>query len=322
MNKLVILFFAIVVLSGCDKKSDVEKAIEQIPVSVTVWRFDKDFYESTPQDLPELKQKYPFFFPHEDDEVWAAKMQDTLWREVYDEVRKKFGDFNAEQQQLEDFFKRHEYYFPGAGIPDVYTLVGEMDYHAKTLYAQDKLLISLELFLGRDHRFYQGEFPEYIRHNFDPRQMLPDVATAMLQHRVSRPENTLISQMIYQGKLLYAKDLLLSDEYSDAEKIGYRDDQIEWAKDNEAYIWRYLLEGQLLYETDPKLGDRFINPAPFSKFYLEIDNESPGRIGAWIGWQIVRAYARRNPEVSLADLLARDGKMIFEQSRYKPQKNG
>src|SRR5690606_24296287 len=109
-------------------------------------------------------QKYPFFFPHDEDDIWAEKMQDTLWREVYDEVRRKFGDFSAEQQELENFFKRHEYYFPGAAIPDVYTLVGEMDYHSKTLYAQDKLLISLELFLGRDHRFYQGEFPEYIRY--------------------------------------------------------------------------------------------------------------------------------------------------------------
>ena len=67
-------------------------------------------------------------------------------------------------------------------------------------------------------------------------------------------------------------------------------------------MWRYFIENEIFYSDDPKLIPRFINPAPFSKFYLEIDNESPGRVGAWIGWQIVRSYMKNN-EVSFADLL-------------------
>jgi uncharacterized protein YjaZ len=67
------------------------------------------------------------------------------------------------------------------------------------------------------------------------------------------------------------------------------------------------------------LANRFINPAPFSKFYLEIDNESPGRVGAWIGWQIVRSYMKNN-EVSLKQLLVMDATEIFNNSKYKPKK--
>ena len=63
-----------------------------------------------------------------------------------------------------------------------------------------------------------------------------------------------------------------------------------------------------------------MSDAPFSKFYLEIDNESPGRVGAWIGWQIVRSYAENHPDVKLQDLLALDAKTLFEQSKYKPKK--
>jgi uncharacterized protein YjaZ len=84
-------------------------------------------------------------------------------------------------------------------------------------------------------------------------------------------------------------------------------------------MWRYFLEDQLLYSTDSKLANRFINPAPFSKFYLEIDNESPGRVGAWIGWQIVRSYMKNN-EVSLKQLLVMDATEIFNNSKYKPKK--
>ena len=75
----------------------------------------------------------------------------------------------------------------------------------------------------------------------------------------------------------------------------------------------------MLYSTDSKLANRFINPAPFSKFYLEIDNESPGRVGAWIGWQIVRSYMKNN-EVSLKQLLVMDATEIFNNSKYKPKK--
>ncbi|HLN96658.1 MAG TPA: hypothetical protein VK183_13575, partial [Flavobacterium sp.] len=71
--------------------------------------------------------------------------------------------------------------------------------------------------------------------------------------------------------------------------------------------------------TDGRLGNRFINPAPFSKFYLEVDNETPGRIGTWVGWQIVRAYMEQNEEVSLTQLLAMDANEIFTGSRYKPK---
>jgi hypothetical protein len=57
------------------------------------------------------------------------------------------------------------------------------------------------------------------------------------------------------------------------------------------YIWRYFIDKQLLYSDDQKLIPRFINPAPFSKFYLEIDNESPGKVEL-IGWQIVNSYEK------------------------------
>ena len=56
-----------------------------------------------------------------------------------------------------------------------------------------------------------------------------------------------------------------------------------------------FVRNELLFKTDNNLIDRFISPAPFSKFYLEIDNESPGKIGQWIGWQILRSFRKKNP---------------------------
>ena len=108
-------------------------------------------------------------------------------------------------------------------------------------------------------------------------------------------------------------------DYLDAEKIGYTAEQLKWCEENENYMWRYFIEREMLYSNDQKLIPRFISQAPFSKFYLELDNESPGRVGAWLGWQIVRAYAKNN-EIPIGDLLKLNAKELFEKSKYKPKK--
>ena len=124
--------------------------------------------------------------------------------------------------------------------------------------------------------------------------------------------------MLYEGKLLYLKDLTLPT-YKDEDKIGYTKEQLDWAATNEADIWKFFIEGNILYSTDNKLASRFINPAPFSKFYLEIDNESPGRIGSYLGWQIVRSFMKNN-NIPLEDMLQMDAAKIFNMSKYKPKK--
>jgi gliding motility-associated lipoprotein GldB len=311
------LFLIFIVLS-CDKKSKIEKAVEEIPVKIVVDRFEKAFFETNPKELPKLKQHYPFFFPvGNDDAIWIEKMQHPQWRELYAEVEKKYSNFDTETSQIEELFKHIKYYFPKTKIPKVYTIISEMDYQNKVIYANNMLVISLELYLGQDHKFY--EFPEYLKQNFEQSQILPDIVASFSRGKISPPsDNTFLAQMIYAGKELYIKDVLLP-EYSDADKMGYKPEQITWCQENESYMWRYFIEKKLLYDTDQKLISRFINPAPFSKFYLEIDNESPGRVGAWIGWQMVRSFMENN-EVSLQQLLQIDAKELFEKSKYKPKK--
>ena len=124
--------------------------------------------------------------------------------------------------------------------------------------------------------------------------------------------------MIYHGKELYLKDKLIPN-FTDAAKIAYTEEQMAWCKENEEQMWRYFIENNLLYEANVKNEHRFVNDAPFSKFYLEIDNESPGRVGQWLGWQIVRSYMENN-DVTLDQLLKTEPTVIFNKSKYKPKK--
>ena len=320
MKKILVFIAVSLILFSCKNQSETEKRIEEIPVSLKMTRFDKLFFESDPKNLGKLKTDYPEFFPQDvPDSVWTNKMTHPMWKELYSEIQKKYGDFNDQKTEIEGVFKHAKFYFPNTRMPEIFTVVSEMDYNSKVIYTGDYLLIAMELYLGKDHEFYKSEFPAYIRQNFEASQIVPDVVTALSVNQIPEDVNkNLLSQMIFAGKELYIKDLLIPD-YSDADKIGYSPEQIQWCQDNESYMWRYFIDESLLYDSDPKLASRFIHKAPFSKFYLEIDNESPGRVGAWLGWQIVRAYAENN-KVDAKELLVTDATTIFNNSKYKPKK--
>jgi gliding motility-associated lipoprotein GldB len=318
MNKYIYALVLCCFFLSCDKKNKEEVAIDEIPMEIKVERFDKVFFETEPKDLDKIKKEFPFFFPPgNEDAVWLDKMQDPLWRELYTEVEKKYADFEPVKSKLEVLFKHIKYHFPKTETPKVITVISEMDYNNKVIYADSLVIISLEMYLGKEHKFYQ--FPKYIKQNFEENQIMADVVSSFYKRKASPVmAKNLLSKMIDSGKELYFKDVLLP-EYSDADKMGYTKEQIEWCDQNESYMWRYFIEKEMLYSDDQKLMPRFINPAPFSKFYLEIDNETPGQVGGWIGWQIVRSYMKNN-EVSLQQLVGTSAKEIFEKSKYKPRK--
>lgn len=313
---IVLLFIGLV---SCKKESKIEREIEKIPVVFKVERFDKIFYESQPSDLKQIQSQYPFFFPEgNEDTVWTNKLTNPLLRELYNEVQFRYGNLTPLEEDLTSFFGHVQYYFPKYKTPRVITLISEVDLDAKAIYADSIALIALDCYLGNEHRFY-ADFPKFKRINFDENQILPDLVTSFSYGKIAPPmDKNLLSIMIYHGKELYLKDKLIPN-FTDGAKIAYTDEQIAWCKENEEQMWRYFIENNLLYEANIKNEHRFINDAPFSKFYLEIDNESPGRVGQWLGWQIVRSYMENN-DTSLTDMLAMDAKTLFERSKYKPKK--
>lgn len=318
--KYIFLLISILCVVSCDKKGSIEKEIEAISMDVKIMRLDQEFGRATPETLSALKEKYPVFFPKQfHDSVWIGNMKDTIQQELVREIDVVFPDNDAIEAQLMPLFQHLKYYFPEFKRPTVVGVTSDVDYQQKVIVADTLLVIALDTYLGADHEFYQN-LKKYISKNMKPSQIGPDVAQAYGRQLVLAPkQRTLLAQMVYFGKQLYLKDILLP-EVSDADKIGYTLEEMQWAYDNEEDMWRYFIEKELLYNTNPKLAPRFILDAPFSKFYLEIDNESPGRIGQFLGWQMVRAYMENN-DVAVSQLLRVDADELFKNSKYKPTKN-
>ncbi len=315
------LYFLMVILalSGCRQTNTAEDNIATMDLDLKLSRFDREFADARPEDLPDLKEQYPFLFPAQyPDSLWIKKMQDSLQIELMEEVGRAFGDLNQLETELERLMKHIVYYFPRTRVPEVITLTSEVDYKNRVILADSLLLIGLDNYLGVDHRYYSG-IERYIAQDLDPKYLISDVASAYAQKLVEFPANrNFLAKMVYYGKILFLKDKWMPAA-TDGEKIHYSEEQIAWADANEEEIWRYFIEKELLYSTDQELGPRFLEPAPFSKFRLELDSESPGRLGRYLGWKIVQAFMENN-KIALKDMIALPSEEIFKNSKYKPNK--
>lgn len=304
---------------SCKKTDKTEQEIAKVPIELQISRFDREFAQATPEGIPQLKKKYPYLFPEQfPDSIWEAKLSDTLQIELSEEVDKTFGDFEEEAESLESLFQHIKYYFPEFEVPKVVTLTSDVRYEDRIILTDTLLLIGLDNYLGSDHRFYGG-IQQYISEGLDKQFLVSDVASAFSKRVLAYPRNrTFLSRMVHYGKELYIKDRLLPLS-TDAQKIGYTQEEMDWAMANEEQMWKYFVERDLLYSTDSQLDRKFLDPAPFSKFGLELDNESPGRLGRFMGWQIVRAFMEKN-EVGLRGLLDVPADEILKESNYKPKK--
>ena len=304
---------------SCKPDNALEKTISEIDIDLNVERFDRLFAEAKPSNLSNLKTAYPFMFPKQyHDSVWINRINDTLQQQLSLEVHKVHGNFEKSQDEIYGLFQHLKYYFKEFKTPRVISVASNVDYRNKAIVTDSIVLINLANYLGASHEFYGG-IHAYIKQNLEPSQIVPDLAEAYAKKRIFQSSRkTLLDEMIYFGKILYFKDVMLPNT-SDQDKIGYSNDEFEWAQQNESNIWRHFVERELLFSTDSKLAPRFINPAPFSKFNLELDSESPGRLGQYMGWKIVRAYMKNN-DISLQDMLSIDPEEIFNTSKFKPRK--
>ncbi len=307
------------VFFSCNKENLKEINTSNIQINLKVDRFDVDFYTSDKKSLGQIKNKYLYLFPKEiTDSVALDKVNSKEEQELFLETQKLYKDFSENERELISLFKHIKYYNPNFHAPKVVTMLSNIDYNSRVIYADSLLLISLDVYLGKDHQFY-SDYPKYIKENNTKKNIIVDVANTIIEKQLLPTiDRTFVEKMIYEGKKMYLLDMYLPN-ISDKLKIGYSKEKLSWSINNEEEVWKYFIDRKLLFSTDSKLNKRFLDIAPFSKFYLQQDSQSPGRIGVWFGWQIVKSFMQNN-DVSLQELLIIDSQELFNKSKYKPKK--
>ncbi len=315
---MLIIFCPILIFMRCSNNKKINSEIEKIPLEIKFDRFDLKFISVNKKGFQKFKNKYDFLFPSKfPDSIWMKRKNDSIQIMLQNEVNIVFPNMNELEKESENIYKHLIYNFPSLKVPKFLTLINNVDYQSKIIFTDSIILISLDTFLGSTNKLYNG-IPNYIKSDMDKSRfgsiLVDKIASSIIKAPRSR---FFLDRIIYKGKILLLKDFVIPLS-SDETKIGYSKEQINWAKQNEEYIWKYFIENELLFETDDDLIDRFIIPAPFSKFYLEIDNESPGKIGQWIGWQILRSFRKKNPSLKISDILNLPSEELFKKANYKP----
>lgn len=241
--------------------------------------------------------------------------KDTAVQQLYNDALTIYKNMSDIEQDLTTAFRRAQYFIPRFATPKVYCHVSGLN--QSMIVGETFISLSIDNYLGEDYPLYEkiGIY-KYQRTNMRKEKVASDYISAWLSSEFSNNiANNLLSDMIHHGKILYTVSVLLpkTPEYV---IMGYTKKQWAWAKENESKMWNTLIASKALYTTNMIEKSRYINDGPFT---LPFTQESPGRAGVYIGWQIVKSYMRHNPEISIQQLLQQpDAQVILNNSNYKP----
>jgi len=241
---------------------------------------------------------------------------DTVFSKVAATVLEKFNDISKTEKLIDKGLKKYRQNFPTAAIPKIYAHISGFN---QPVFSSDQAIgIGLEMYLGRDCVFYDYlGIPQYKINNMYPEKMVTDLFYTMAFAQFANVDSTdnLLSNMIYQGKLLYFAEMMCPDLH-DSVNIGYTSKQLKWCKKNETQMWTYLIENKILYSTERMVLQKFIADSPATNTFSP---DSPGRTGAWIGLQIVRSFMENNETVTLPELMKiGSAQQLLSQSKYFP----
>jgi gliding motility-associated lipoprotein GldB len=324
-----LLLFVSFGLSSC-QKTDTACALDPdrlaTRVDLDIVRLEQSFFEArSEKDVRYLLEKYPEVaslvldeasYPNRDSLVQQLLRVngDSSIQALNAAVGKEFADISDIKQELEQAFAYLQSYYPDFKAPKVYTYVS--GFGIDLLVEEDILVIGLDYFLPSDHAF-QPDLPRYIASRYDRKHLVPMIVLALSSryNDVDPADNSLLAEMLYYGKAYHFVKAILpctEDQYI----IGYSPEQIAASWDNEDLIWAHFVENELLFQTNPFEIRKYIGEAPATD---AISPEAPGRLGRWIGWNIVEEYQTKQ-DLSLPELMAEaDAKKMFKDSGYRPR---
>lgn len=329
-KSLVVGFISVLIFPACKPDPDtceLDRSILDQDLEVNITRLEDEFFTAnSTEDFLFLLDKYPDFAQsylqqslYFSSDSLAANLyevhQDSALRILYDSVRIEFADISKLEDEIETAFKAIKYYFPDFKIPKVYTFVS--GFSSDLIVSENMIVIGLDYFLPADHAF-QPDIARYMAVRYEKEYLVPMIVLAISsKYNITNPtDNTLLSEMIYYGKAYHFVKAIMpctSDQYI----IGYTPEEIGESFDNEEYIWSHFVENELLYETNPFEIRKYIGEAPFTD---AISTKAPGRLGRWLGWNIVDDY-QSNQNIDLPLLMMEfDVEKIFRQSGYRPRR--
>ncbi|HZK06903.1 MAG TPA: hypothetical protein VFC92_01765 [Bacteroidales bacterium] len=328
VNQLLIFLFTIL-LSACGgerSRLDIDtRDIEIKPVRIE--RYEKALFEIAPDSmqaqLKAIAPEFPVFLDADlDDTLNIMRLHefitDPLNYQLYEKTLKVFPDLTPYECDFTEAFKRFRYFFPDRALPDIFSYVSGLLYENPVQFFNEDMIIALDMYLGTGLETYRKmRLPLYAIRTMTPEYLVRDgIHELYLYHFALRPGTTFLEQAIDKGRQLWFLDAMLPAT-PDSIKIGFTLAQLEWCRQNEANIWSFIIQNDLLYSSETHVLRKFFADGPFTS---DFSTTSPPRIGEWVGWQIVRSFMKKNKNVSPEELFINtQAQDVLKNSGYKPR---
>ncbi len=327
----------LLLLSSCGE-DPLDIDVSTSDLSLEVIRMDEAVFNANWNDNPnahvELKEKYGEYYifysqfvlnnPSSlSDLIMQNKVgrfaTDPTMRLFYEAENKLYGGdkIDSYKDELTEAFKKFNYYFPDEKIPVV--LLYQSGFNYKIIPNDTLLGIGLEWYIGSENdlikKLSPQAFPGFEKEKMKPEYLVVDAVKGFLKVKFQEQQqmDNLLSVMIFYGKILYLTDAVLHDK-EDRIKMNYSEEEWDWLMRNEKQIWTYLAENNLLFDNDLRTITQWVNDGPFTN---GLPQESPSRVGIFMGWQLVNHFMKRHPDTSMDELIhMKDNNRIL--SAYKP----
>ena len=240
-------------------------------------------------------------------------------QELFSAVSNELSEVDDIELELEDAFKHFKHYDNNFKEPVLYWIIS--GYGGFSVDAKDStvVIIGSEYFLDDKVKFFprREEMPYYLYKYYDRDHLSSKVVKRLvkgLYAEVNQKDQSLINSMIYWGKVLYMTEHILPN-IPDSILVEYTADEILRVEANRKETYFHFVENQLFYKEDQNSKLKYVDRRPNTN---ELGDKAPGRIGQYLGWDIVRSYMKHN-DVSLMELMSdTDHRQIFEKAKYKP----
>jgi hypothetical protein len=333
MKKSILIILSVVLCACHGGRDYFPRDIESVEVNIV--RFDSAQLavrpDSVKQDIEQLFTDYEEFMPMFVEGILRLPTEDTAYLcEMYGnfltdttmgfaqtnaKTQELFADISKLQKSLNTGFSRLHYLYPEWEIPTVYLFVS--GFNSSVMYYENIMGVGVDMYLGSDYPYYNQVVYNYQKQTMRKECVVGDLLNMYIAYQIpyNSKYNRLLEHMIFRGKQMFLLSQLLPDEPA-WEIIGYSKEQWNWCEKYEQAIWNRIMEKRDLFKTESMVRVSYLNNGPFT---AEISQESPGRLGVWVGWQIVDSYMRNNENVSIKQLIDEgDAQKILEQSFYKP----
>lgn len=167
---------------------------------------------------------------------------------------------------------------------------------AASAYSSSKsIVIGQERYLGAEHPLISQlpaqQFYGWIKEGMAPEYATTDALLSWLSTNLLKPtDENLASEMIRWGKLLAILEII-SPEVPTHDILRYTATDFDWASKAERGFWDYLVEQQYLFKSDQELLMNLLNEGPYT---IGLPQESPDRMGRFLGYRMVKQYIEAN----------------------------